>query len=268
MDKIIGFIGYGNMGSAMGDSIIRKKLVSTDQIIVSKKRLTEKMIGYNKHNLRIVTDNKEVARVSDILILAIKPYMFGEVLEEIKDHIKRDAIVISVAAGISLSYLKSNLNPNLKIIRAMPNTPALVGEGMTTFCLDCELSDEEFSDLNLIFDSFGKSQLIDESLMDGATALAGASPAFVYMMIEALADGGVREGIPRNIAYKMAAQAVLGAAKMVLETGIHPGELKDKVCSPKGVTIEGVASLEETGFRASILNAVKHAAEKSKMMGN
>ena len=267
MDKIIGFIGYGNMGQAMVNSIIRENLVPIENIIVSKKEITQKTIAGNKHNIKIVSNNVEVARQADILILAVKPFIFGKILEEIKENIKEDAIVISIAAGISLSYLKKNLKENTKIVRAMPNTPALVGEGMTAYSLGCVLNDKERSEIESIFDSFGMSQVIDEGLMDGVTSISSSSPAYVYMMIEALADGGVREGIPRHLAYTLAAQAVLGSAKMVLETGLHPGELKDKVCSPGGVTIEAVANLEKYGFRSAIIEAVKKCIDKSKEIG-
>jgi len=267
MNKIIGFIGYGNMGHALVNSIIRENLVPLENIIVSKREITQKTIASNKHNIRIIADNIEVAEKSDILILAVKPLIFDDLLNEIKNNIKKDAIVISIAAGISLSYLKNHLNEGTKIVRAMPNTPALVGEGMTAYSVGCKLSDRELAEVESIFDSFGMSQVIDERLMDGVTSIASSSPAYVYMMIEALADGGVREGIPRHLAYTLASQAVLGSAKMVLETGLHPGELKDKVCSPGGVTIEAVAKLEKNGFRSAIIEAVKECIDKSKEIG-
>lgn len=267
MDKVIGFIGYGNMGHAMVNSVIRENLVPIEKIIVSKKEITQRTIARNTHKINIISDNIEVARQADILIIAVKPFIYEELLLEIKDVIKKEAIVISIAAGINLSFLKKNLNEGTKIVRAMPNTPALVGEGMTAFSLGCKLNDRDLADIEDIFDSFGMSQLIDEKLMDGVTSISASSPAYVYMMIEALADGGVREGIPRDLAYTFASQAVLGSAKMVLETGLHPGELKDKVCSPGGVTIEAVANLEKYGFRSAIIEAVKKCVDKSKEIG-
>jgi pyrroline-5-carboxylate reductase len=268
MDRVIGFIGYGNMGQAMVNAIIREKLVPIENIIISKKEITQETIDRNKHNIRITTDNLEVVEKADILILAVKPNIYDKLLREIRGQIKKGTIVISIAAGITISYLKERLGENVKIIRAMPNTPALVGEGMTAYSLGCELEDKELADVESIFNSFGLSQRLDEKLLNGFTSIAGSSPAYVYMMIEALADGGVREGIPRNLAYTFAAQAVLGSAKMVLETGLHPGELKDKVCSPGGVTIEAVANLEKNGFRSSLIEAVKICTEKSKEIGN
>ena len=267
MDKIVGFVGYGNMGYAMVDSIIREKVVPIENIIVSKKTISEEDIARNKNNIKITTDNIEVAKSADILVLAVKPNVFGKILKEIKNSIKKDAIVISIAAGITLSSIKGNFGESIKIVRAMPNTPALVGEGMTGYTLGSKLTDEELNWVEEIFNSFGRSQLVDESLLDGVTGIAGSSPAYVYMMIEALADGGVREGIPRSQAYTFAAQAVLGAAKMVLETGCNPAELKDKVCSPGGTTIEAVASLEKNGFRSAVIEAVRVCAEKSKELG-
>ncbi|MDD2447144.1 MAG: pyrroline-5-carboxylate reductase [Tissierellia bacterium] len=267
MDKIIGFVGYGNMGYAMVNSIIREKLVPIENIIVSKETITEKDMLRNKDNIKLTTDNIEVAKNADILVLAIKPNVFGTVLKQIKNSIKKDAIVISIAAGINLSYIKGNFGESIKIVRAMPNTPALVGQGMTGYALGSKLTVEELNNVEQIFNSFGRSQLVDENLLDGVTGIAGSSPAYVYMMIEALADGGVREGIPRSQAYTFAAQAVLGSAKMVLETSCNPAELKDNVCSPGGTTIEAVASLEKNGFRSALIEAVKVCAEKSRELG-
>lgn len=267
MDKIIGFVGYGNMAYAMVNGIVEQRIVPTENIIVSKRNISEEDKEKNVNNIKIVRDNMEVAKNADILILAVKPNVFGEVLREIKDSIKKNAVVISIAAGITLSYIKENFGESIKIVRAMPNTPALVGEGMTGYALGSKLTNEELYYVELIFNSFGRSQLVDESLLDGVTAIAGSSPAYVYMMIEALADGGVLEGLPRNQAYIFAAQAVLGAAKMVLETEEHPGVLKDRVCSPGGTTIEAVSSLEKSGFRSAVIEAVKVCAQKSRELG-
>ncbi len=266
MDKIIGFIGCGNMAKAIIGGLVRSNLTVPEKIIASAK--TRETLDKVEEDYKINTtlDNKKVARKSDYLILAVKPYMHELVLEEIKNEIKEGAIVITIAAGISIDYMKKHLGNDMLVVKAMPNTPAMVGEGVTALSFDNRIDEEIRDEVLNIFNSFGRTEILDENLMDGFTALCGSSPAYVYMMIEAMADGGVMQGIPRKQAYKMAAQAVLGAAKMVLDTGIHPGELKDNVCSPKGTTIEAVAKLEEMGFRSSIIEAMRVCGEKSKQL--
>lgn len=266
MNKTIGFIGCGNMAKAMIGGMVGSGIINPENILASAKtketiEKTEKEFG-----IKTTLDNIKVAKESDYLILAVKPYYHDLVLEEIKDKVKNNAIVITIGAGISIKYLKKYLGDNTLVVKAMPNTPAMVGEGITALVFDERIGNIEKNEIQEIFNSFGRTEIIDEDLMDGFTALCGSSPAYVYMMIEAMADGGVMQGIPRKQAYKMAAQAVLGAAKMVLDTGLHPGELKDNVCSPKGTTIEAVAKLEEKGFRTSIIEAMKVCGEKSKQL--
>lgn len=266
MDKRIGFIGAGNMAKAMMTGIIESGLTSPENIMASSK--TEKTIETIKNELKvaITLDNKEVAKFSDYLILAVKPYQYDLILKEIKNSIKNDTIIIIIAAGICIEYIKRSLGQNQTVVKAMPNTPAMVRQGMTALVFDDKINAKEKQEIISIFESFGKVEELDENLMDAFTSIAGSSPAYVYMMIEAMADGGVLQGIPRDKAYTIAAQAVLGAAKVVLDTGIHPGELKDKVCSPNGTTIEAVAKLEEKGFRTAIIEAVRVCGEKSKEM--
>lgn len=266
MNKTIGFIGYGNMAQAMIAGIIESKIVSANNIMASKSKVSKEDKLGKKFGIHITQDNKEVAEGADYLILAIKPFMYEKILKEIKDHIKKDAVVISIGAGISSNFLKNNLNEGTKFIKTMPNTPAMVGEGMTGISPNKGLNKEDVEEVLEIFNSFGKTEIIDENLMDGFTALCGSSPAYIYILIEAMADAGVMEGIPRTQAYRMAAQSVLGSAKMVLETELHPAALKDNVCSPGGTTIEAVTSLEENGFRNAIIKAVKVCASKSKEM--
>lgn len=264
MDKTIGFIGCGNMAKAIIGGLIKSNLILPEKILASAKTKDTLKKIEKEYNIETTLDNKEVARVSDYLILAVKPYMHHMILEEIGKEVRKDTIVITIAAGISMDYMKQHLGKDILVVKAMPNTPAMVGEGITALVLDEEIKKEAREEIIDIFNSFGKTEILEENLMDGFSALCGSSPAYVYMMIEAMADGGVMQGIPRKQSYKMAAQAVLGAAKMVLETGIHPGELKDNVCSPKGTTIEAVAKLEERGFRSSIIEAIRVCTEKSK----
>lgn len=266
MDKKIGFIGCGNMAKAMIKGIIGSKIVDKNNIIVSAN--TQATLDKVEEEYGVVTtlENKKLARDADYLILAIKPHLYERVLEEIRQDIGEESIVISIGAGISLDFLASNLKEGSKFIKTMPNTPALVGQGMTAISLGDNVLEGDIENVLDIFKSFGKVEIIDESLMDGFTAICGSSPAYIFILIEAMADAGVREGIARGKAYKMAAQAVLGSAKMVLETGEHPGQLKDNVCSPGGTTIEAVVSLEASGFRSSIMEAIKVCSQKSKSM--
>ena len=266
MEKNIGFIGCGNMASAIIGGILRSNIITPDKIMGSarSKETIEKIEKLYK--IRATLDNKKVARASDYLVIAVKPYMHEEILKEIKNEIKKGCIVITIAAGISIDFMKRALGEEAFIVKAMPNTPAMVGEGMTALTFGDGINEESKKEILKIFNSFGRAEILDESLMDGFTALCGSSPAYVFMMIEAMADGGVIQGIPRKQAYNMAAQAVLGAAKMVLETEMHPGQLKDNVCSPKGTTIEAVAKLEEKGFRTAIIEAMRVCGEKSRKM--
>jgi len=266
MNKIIGFIGNGNMGQAMIGGIVKAKLVATENIIVSD--LNEKGLKdtAEKYGVKTTTDNKEVAKYADILILSVKPNLYPIVIAGIKEVIKGEVIVVTIAAGKSISSTEQAFGKKLKVVRVMPNTPALVGEGMAALSPNEAVAKEEVQEIISIFESFGEAEIVGEKLMDAVTAVSGSAPAYVYMFIEAMADAAVLEGMPRNQAYKFAAQTVLGSGKMVLETGMHPGALKDMVCSPGGTTIEAVATLEAMGLRAAVIAAMKSCAEKSKEM--
>ena len=209
---------------------------------------------------------EELARQSQGLIMAVKPNIMESALEAVRESLPADSVLISIAAGISLKKLAFYTGPETKIVRVMPNTPAMVGEGMASVSPNVNVTEAETADVVAIFSSFGKAVVTDEKLIDAVCGLSGSGPAYVYMFIEALADGAVREGMPRQMAYTFAAQTVLGAAKMVLETGRHPGALKDDVCSPGGTTIEAVRTLEESSFRAATMNAVIASAEKNKSL--
>lgn len=264
MDKIIGFIGSGNMATSIIGGIVNSKLVSSNKIIASNPT-TDKLEELNKkYKIVTTTNNKEVAQKSDILVLAVKPQYYPEVIEEIKNKVKDDSIIVSIAAGQKIENIEKLFGKKIKIVRVMPNTPALVGECMSALSACPTVSDDELDLICNIFSSFGRSEVVPEKLMDVVTAISGSSPAFIFMIIEAMADGAVLEGMPREKAYTFAAQAVLGSAKMVLETGKHPAELKDMVCSPGGTTIEGVSVLEENGIRNSIIKAIQAASNKSK----
>jgi len=266
MNKNIGFIGCGNMAQAIIGGIIKSKLVTPKQVMASAATNRNLNVAKESFGIEVSNNNLDVARFSDILILAVKPNMYGSVIEEVKETIKDDVIIVTIAAGITIDFVEKAFGRNLKVVRTMPNTPALVGEGMTAITPNKLVSKEDEEVILDIFQSFGKTEIIEEKLMNVIPAISGSSPAYVYMFIEALADGGVLQGIPRNKAYKLAAQAVLGAAKMVLETGMHPGALKDNVCSPGGTTIEAVATLEEKGFRSAVISAMNSCTDKANEM--
>ncbi|MDQ0153828.1 pyrroline-5-carboxylate reductase [Robertmurraya andreesenii] len=266
MKKKIGFIGCGKMAQAMIKGLISSGTISPKQIMVSAKTHTTLELVKEKYSIQTANDNRVVAGWSDILFLAVKPEIHKEVIQEIKQEIAEHTVIITVAAGITIGFLEKEFDKQIKAVRSMPNTPSFVGEGMSALCINEEVSKEDMDDVLKIFRSFGQVEVIKEQLMDSIPAISGSSPAYVYLFIEALADGGVRNGIPREQAYRFASQAVLGAAKMVLETGIHPGELKDQVCTPGGATIEAVAALEENGFRAAVLQAMDKCTEKTKKL--
>lgn len=266
MNKKIGFIGCGNMGSAMVGGLIKSGFQKKEDIIVSAR--TQASVDKIKNSFDVygTTDNKYVAKNSDIVVFAVKPNMYESVVEEVKEELTKDKLIITIAAGISISNMEEWLGSDAKVIRTMPNTPALVGEAMSGVCPNKNVSEEELKFTLDMFSSFGEYVQLAEKDFHAFTGLCGSSPAYVFMFIEAMADGAVKMGIPRAKAYKMAAQSVLGSAKMVLETGKHPGELKDMVCSPAGTTIEAVEVLESLGFRNAAMQAVIKCSEKSQNM--
>ncbi|WP_342714900.1 pyrroline-5-carboxylate reductase [Bacillus paramycoides] len=268
MNKQIGFIGCGNMGIAMIGGMINKNIVSPNQIICSDLNVSNLKNASDKYGITITTNNNEVANSADILILSIKPDLYTSVINQIKDQIKNDVIVVTIAAGKSIKSTENEFDRKLKVVRVMPNTPVLVGEGMSALSFNEMVTEKDIKEVLNIFNIFGQTEVVNEKLMDVVTSISGSSPAYVYMFIEAMADAAVLGGMPRNQAYKFAAQAVLGSAKMVLETGIHPGELKDMVCSPGGTTIEAVATLEEKGLRTAIISAMKRCTQKSMEMSS
>lgn len=266
MNKKIGFIGCGNMGKAILTGILASNEVPKENIYVSTKSEKSMKAIEDEFKVKTTLNSKEVAKFSDILFLAIKPNIFKEIILDIKDNISKDTIVISIAAGISIDNMEEWLGEDYKIVRTMPNTPALVGEAISAICPNKNLHEDEMKDVFKIFNMFGECEVLEEKYFHGFIALCGSSPAYVFMFIEAMADAAVKLGIPRNKAYKMAEQAVLGSAKLALETGRHPGELKDMVCSPAGTTIDAVIELENGGFRSTIIKALEKCAEKSKNM--
>lgn len=276
MSYKIGFIGVGNMGGALLKSIVRYNTEVLHNDPKDAQLFSVSAFDINSELLQKLADEtgiiKETSAASlvnncDIIILAVKPQFCSNVLEQIKPVITDKKIIVSIIVGLPTRYFKDVLGSQARIVRTMPNTPALVGEGMTLVCWDDSINNDERKSINKLFSCSGKIEELDESLMSEVTALTGSSPAYVFMFIEAMADAAVKSGIQRKLAYRLAAQAVLGSAKMVLDTGKHPAELKDMVCSPAGTTIEAVATLEQEGFRNAIIKAMDECTKKAREIG-
>ncbi|HJB00072.1 MAG TPA: pyrroline-5-carboxylate reductase [Candidatus Mediterraneibacter merdavium] len=261
----LGFIGTGNMAGAIMGGIIQNEIFKPEEIIGSDISETGRQKVRETYGIQVTGDNREAA-AAEVIVLSVKPQYYAETIAEIKDCVREDQLVITIAPGKTLAWLEEQFGKAVKIVRTMPNTPALVGVGMTAACVNEYVTEEEKAYALKILGSFGKVEVVAESLIDSVVAVSGSAPAYVFMFIEAMADAAVAEGMPRPQAYQFAAQAVYGSAKMVLETGKHPGELKDMVCSPAGTTIEAVAVLEERGFRSAVIEAMRVCAETSRTM--
>lgn len=262
----LGFIGTGNMATAMMGGIIENHIAAPEEIIGADPFAPGRERVKEKYGIRVTGDNNEVVKNAEVVILSVKPQFYADVIAGIRDSVTDRHLIITIAPGKTLAWLAEQFQKPVKIVRTMPNTPAMVGDGMTGACKNAYVTDGDMEKALSILNGFGKAELVPEHMMDAVVAVSGSSPAYVFMLIEAMADAAVSGGIPRNQAYKFAAQAVLGSAKMVLETGRHPGELKDMVCSPAGTTIESVRVLEEKGFRSAVIEAMKKCEEISKSL--
>ena len=266
--KKLGFIGAGNMATAMMSGIVSGEIFRANEIIMSDVSSDRLAFISEKYGVEVTTDNIAVAKNAEVMILAVKPQYYTQVITEIAPFVTKEQLIITIAPGQTLSSLTERFgSDDLKIIRTMPNTPAMVGAGITAVTLNANVTAEELEYVRTILGGFGISEVISEHLMDAVVSVSGSSPAYVFMFIEAMADAAVADGMPRAQAYRFAAQAVMGSAKMVLETGKHPGELKDMVCSPAGTTIEAVRVLEEKGLRSAVIEAMKACTERSRSLG-
>lgn len=263
--KTLGFIGMGNMGQAMLKGCLNvwkaENVTFTDLNTENCRRIQAET------GVEPMIDAKACAGQVKYIVLAIKPQVYPIVLKELRGNISPAQVVISIAPSYTIDDVKAYLGKDVRVVRAMPNTPAMVCEGMSGVCFSEDTyTEEEREAVKAFFRSFGKMEEVPEHLMNAVTVASGSSPAFVYMFIEALADAAVKYGLPRDKAYTFAAQSVLGSAKMVLESGEHPGKLKDNVCSPGGTTIEGVSVLEEKGLRSAVIEAARAVFEKCTRM--
>lgn len=262
----LGFIGTGNMASAIMGGIIKNQIIPAEEIIGADLFAPGRERAKAQFGIHVTDSNKEVVEKADVIVLSVKPQFYADVIHEIRDDIRAAQIVITIAPGKTLAWLAEQFGKDVKLVRTMPNTPAMVGAGMTAACPNEHMTEEETAYVRTLLESFSRVEIVPERLMDTVVSVSGSSPAYVFMLIEAMADAAVSGGMPRPQAYQFAAQAVLGSAKMVLETGKHPGELKDMVCSPAGTTIEAVRVLEERGFRSAVFEAMKVCEEMSKGM--
>lgn len=263
----IGFLGAGKMATALARGWIEAGLVSSSGVMAS-----DPVEGARTHfaaetGSRTTAFNPDIVQFSNVLVLAVKPNQVTQLMAEIRPHFSDKHLLISIAAGVPIARLEEGLGGDARVIRVMPNTPALIGASASAFASG-KTSQPEDAQLALkLFSAVGQAFQLQESLLDAVTGLSGSGPAYVYLVIEALSDGGVASGLPRDVATRLAAQTVLGAAQMVLQTGLHPGALKDMVTSPGGTTIEGVHELEKAGVRGALMNAVRAASEKSRRLG-
>lgn len=262
----IGFIGLGNMAKAMIGGMLKQEMVRPQDIIGSAKTQKTREKIRAEYGIQIRERNEETAAEADVLVLAVKPQFFAEVIEQIRDVIRPETLIISIAAGKTLDWIREAFGKEIRLVRCMPNTPALVGAGCTGVCANENVSEQEKKYSLQLMESFGRASMVPERLIDAVGAVSGSSPAYVFMFIEAMADAGVAAGMPREQACEFAAQAVYGSAKLVLESGMHPAQLKDMVCSPGGTTIQGVRVLEEKGMRGAVIDALTACVEKSKAL--
>jgi pyrroline-5-carboxylate reductase len=265
----IGFLGAGKMATALAKGFIRAEIVFPKEVLAADPSDAARKSFSGETGARAVASNLDVAKFSDVLIVATKPDQTAAALEEIHDSLKtkQNYLIISIAAGVTISRLEDVLPEGAHVVRVMPNTPALVGESASAFALGNNATATDGEIARKLLSAVGLALPVKENLLDAVTGLSGSGPAYVYQFIEALSDGGVAAGLPREISTRLAAQTVLGAAKMVLETGQHPGALKDQVTSPGGTTIEGIHELEKGKMRAAVMSAVRAATEKSKKLG-
>ena len=263
----IGFIGAGNMAEAMIRGLVRGGHVPAARITASgprRERLDKLVASYG---IAITLDNREVARSAGLVVLSVKPQILDKVLREIGDQLAPGALVVSIAAGVDTEAIESAIADGVRVVRAMPNTPALVGAGATAIAAGKHASEADLATAKALFDAVGITVVLDESHLDAVTGLSGSGPAYIFLILEALSDAGVKVGLSRRSAQLLAAQTVLGSAKMLIETDEHVGRLKDMVTSPGGTAIAGLHTLEEGGLRTTLINAVETATKRARELG-
>jgi len=265
--KKIGLIGSGNMARALLSGLLHGKRASKDQLSASDHREAKAKSFADEFGIDTTTSNKEVVTRSDIVVLAVKPQVMAKVVAEIASSVTSKKLIVSMAAGVPIAMIERKLPKGSRVVRVMPNVPALVGAGATALAVGGHASEEDLALASALFDSVGKTVVVEEEQLDAVTGLSGSGPAYIFLIIDSLADAGVKVGLSRDVALILAAQTVLGAAKLLIETGEHPGKLKDMVTSPGGTAIAGIHTLEEGGLRTTLINAVERATIRSRELG-
>lgn len=262
--KRLAVIGAGKMGGILIEAFLNREMVSPKNIFATVKHPGEEGKNLSKLAVSIGTDNLAAVRAADVVLLCVKPQNVGQVVDEILPELDEKKLVISIAASVPTDYIERRLSANIPVVRAMPNTPSMVGAGITAICKGKFATQKHLDTARALFDAVGKTVIVDEKNMDAVTGLSASGPAFIYIILESLAEGGVKMGLSRDLATLLAAQTALGSAKMVLETGDHPALLKDTVTTPAGCTIDGILELEEGGLRVTLIKAVVKAAHRAK----
>ena len=261
--KKLAVLGAGKLGETLISGMLDVGVVSRDRILATAKHQERLDALKNKYRIGVTANNRKAVKGASIVLLAVKPQAVQELLEEIRGELTRDQVVISVVASVTTAFLERNLNAPIPVIRAMPNTPCLVRSGMTALCKGVYAEEQQLKEAQRMFDSVGRTLILDEKYMDAVTGLSASGPAFMYIIIESLAEAGVKVGLPRSVATELAAQMTLGSAKMVLETREHPAMLKDIVTTPAGCTIDGILELEEGKLRVTLIKAVVKATQRA-----
>lgn len=262
--KRLAVIGAGKMGGILIEAFVRQGLLRPGEIAATVHREGPERKMLEQHGIKAGTDNRAVARAADVILVCVKPQTLGQILEEIQPVVDEKKIVISIVASVPTETIERRLGGKTAVLRAMPNTPSMVGEGMTAICRGKNATEEHLGLSQKLFGAVGKTVVTEEKHMDAVTGLSGSGPAFIYIILEALSEGGVKMGLPREMATLLAAQTVLGAAKVTLETGNHPALLKDMVTTPAGCTIDGILELEEGKLRVTLIKAVVKASQRAK----
>lgn len=260
----LAILGLGKMGSILLQAFCSRNVARAQDIVATINHSDRATFLSSKFGVRVTTDNREAVRDADVVLLCIKPQTLGEVVREIEPELHEGQLIISIAASVPTSYIEQRTPAKVAVVRAMPNTPSRVGAGMTAFCCGTSVKSSDLDIVHKLFDTVGETIRVDEKHMDAVTGLSASGPAYIFMILESLAEGGVKVGLPREIAMKLAGQTVLGSAKMMLETGDHPALLKDAVATPAGCTVEGILELEEGGLRVTLIKAVVKASQRAK----
>jgi pyrroline-5-carboxylate reductase len=266
-DKTVGFLGGGNMAGALIKGLIVSGVVPAGQVWASDVREERLAELTRAHGIRTTKDNAVLLAACDVVVLSVKPQVVDRVMATLSEHLKKDAVLVSVVAGVSIAALEARLPESARVIRTMPNTAAIALAGATAIARGTHASDADLAVARALFEAVGKVTVLDEQLLDAVTGLSGSGPAYIMLIIEALADGGVKVGLHRETALMLAAQTVFGSAKLLLDTGMHPGQLKDMVTSPGGTAIAGLHTLESGGLRRTLIDAVEAATKRSEQLG-